>query len=180
MSLLRKGCECSLFLLLPPLCQPSALPSLPSNEHSERLYPNKDRRPGDACMGGGVGGGWVVWMVGLEQRGERGVYGGWGGLGGDFGGGRGVQFRRPLWSLENSGIVPAGMQHQQWTRSHFVTLRAQTRGRALSVEQFFNTSPSGVTGFKSGQWPRHHDKCWTDSLMDSNATASFILVESSN
>lgn len=23
-----------------------------------------------------------------------------------------VQFRRPLWGLENSGIVPAGMQHQ--------------------------------------------------------------------
>lgn len=64
MSLLRKGCECSLFLLLPPLCQPDALPPPLPTQCSERLYPNKDRRPGDACMGG-VGGG----LVG-ELRGE--------------------------------------------------------------------------------------------------------------
>lgn len=59
-----------------------------------------------------MGGGWVVWMVGLRAEGEKGCV--WGGeLGGTLEGGRGVQFRRPLWSLENSGIVPAGMQHQQ-------------------------------------------------------------------
>lgn len=33
MSLLRKGCECSLFRLLPPLCQPNALPPLPPPLH---------------------------------------------------------------------------------------------------------------------------------------------------
>ena len=72
---------------------------------------------------GGVGGGWVGWLVG-EPRGIGGVYareeewgghrsGGAGGGGGGGGGGGVVQFRRPLWGLENSGIVPAGMQHQQ-------------------------------------------------------------------
>lgn len=65
------------------------------------------------CMGG-VGGGWVGWLVGWRAEGGKGgVYGG-GGVGrllGKVGGV--VQFRRPLSGLENSGIVPAGMQHQQ-------------------------------------------------------------------
>lgn len=57
-------------------------------------------------------------MGGLDGRfraeGEKGCVWGVGrDKGGTLEGGRGVQFRRPLWSLENSGIVPAGMQHQQ-------------------------------------------------------------------
>lgn len=55
----------------PPSLPPSSA-SPPSTQRSERLYPNKDRRPGDACMGG-VGGGWVGWLVG-EPRGIGGVY----------------------------------------------------------------------------------------------------------
>lgn len=53
MSLLRKGCERSLFLLLPLLCQPDAPPLQPYAQRSERLCPNKDGRPGDTCKGEG-------------------------------------------------------------------------------------------------------------------------------
>lgn len=57
----------------------------------------------------------VGWLVGwLESRGEKGVCMAEEGSGGVLGKVGGVvQFRRPLLSLENSGIVPAGMQHQQ-------------------------------------------------------------------
>lgn len=43
-------------------------------------------------------------LVGWRAEGGKGVCMWGGGV---------VQFRRPLWGLENSGIVPAGMQHQQ-------------------------------------------------------------------
>lgn len=42
----------------PSSAPPPPPPPPPLSQGSERLYPNKDRRPGDVCMGG-VGGGWV-------------------------------------------------------------------------------------------------------------------------
>lgn len=115
-------------------------PSPPPQDWAQKV--STQIRTGDQGMRAGeewVAGGLVGWRAGRKgggcmwwelRRWEGGVF----------------QFRRPLWGLENSVIVPAEMQHQQWTRCCFVTLWAQTRDRALSPEPFFNTSSIGVTG----------------------------------
>lgn len=60
---------------------------------------------------------WVGWLIGwMGSRRGKGVFGGRGVRG--FGGGGKregwvvVRIRHPVWSLENSGIVPARTQHQ--------------------------------------------------------------------
>lgn len=70
MSLLRKGCECSLFLLLPPLCQPNALPPLPTPQPPPPCTQNVSTqiRTGDRGCVYGRSGWWVGWLV-EEQEG---------------------------------------------------------------------------------------------------------------
>lgn len=135
----------------PPL-HPSPHPLHPSTESSERLYPNKDRRPGDVWRGG-EGGGWVV-----EQRGEgvcmRGIGLGLGG-GGELSN-LGVHFG--VWKTVGLFQLECNISTQHATCLGYVTLMVLTGGRerarcqlSCSPVAFFNTSSSGITGFKSEQ-----------------------------
>lgn len=134
---------------------------------------------------------WEEWVAGGlvgcfgEQRGVEGTRGGWGGgvcmrwelrrwEGGV------VQFRHPLWGLENSVIVPVEMQHQQWTRCRFVTLWAQTRDGALSPGPFFNTSSIRVTGLDIQDNVHNFIKLhWKLYVLRINSSSRVILRSSS-
>lgn len=104
---------------------------------------------------------WVVgWLVGWLDSNSRGkgVCGrGWG---------EGVQFRRPLWGLENSGIVPAGMQHQHRTCSlPLCDAQGSDEEREGIVSRInFNTSSNEVMRFKSGHCRYHHSTIIVRSL----------------